>query len=79
MLLVGLKSRDLRDTILQGSHKTKKNVEFRAVYIDPDLTKAQMEDKAELRREAQRRTESGNGQWRVKGRKGASRLTKIRM
>lgn len=75
-IMVGFKDVSTRDRVLQSSHRARDTTEFRNVYVDPDLTKAQIQDDAEMRREAKKRSESGNEEWRVKGIKGAGRLVR---
>ncbi|TRY74014.1 hypothetical protein TCAL_14632 [Tigriopus californicus] len=78
MIILGLTDQKLRERILQNAHLARKTSEFKQVYVDPDLTKAQIQDDNEMRKEAAKRSESGNDIWKVKGLRGAGRLVKLR-
>lgn len=77
-IVVGLKEQKLKEQVLQNCHQVRKHADFQRVYIDPDLTRAQIQDDIDMRNEATKRTESGNGEWKAKGRKGLRRLVKVK-
>lgn len=77
-ILVGFRDESTRENILRRSHSIRASEKFRNVFIDPDLTKAQIQDHDNMRREALRRNESGNELWKVLGRKGAGRLVRVK-
>ncbi|TRY81083.1 hypothetical protein TCAL_14474 [Tigriopus californicus] len=78
MIILGLTDQKLRERILRNAHLARKTSEFKQAYVDPDLTKAQIQDDNEMRKEAAKRSESGNDIWKVKGLRGARRLVKLR-
>lgn len=78
MILVGLREATMRDKILECATNLRKSEIYHKIYIDPDLTKAQILDDEEMRKEAKRRSDSGNGSWRVVGRKGSGKLVRMK-
>lgn len=78
MIMVGLNDSRLRENVLRNAHLARKIPALKHVYVDPDLTKAQIQDDNEMRKEAAKRSESGNEIWRVKGIRGAGRLARLR-